>query len=281
MFEFLFGATIVLFVALVYIYFRKAPQQTLPDSHIRVYIPFEATPALDLDALMKAFTTRWSLKVNGGEAPDSTQDARVYLLVSGPHHLRITVSSAPIADGVITSLKSSVPFFPKHEKPALPPSHQAHMALEYLVGTRSDDATARVTFTAQTLLILADLPGALGFINDAARTYTRSGDVARFTQQTLEPLDLYALFTDVRVLPETDTKRWHTLGLEQFALPNLHLRYEETTGRDIYPHELITEAALQMLEHDPIKSGEVLELKGNGVMYVFREVPDGLEIIRL
>jgi len=264
---------IIIFVVVVVVVVAVAlhrwhSQRSLPAYHIHLYIPFAARPAIDAEAIIEQFQRRWNTEVACGEAPQlgpTEEKVMTYLMGNGTHNLRLTVSRNSLPPNLVNVVIDGAPELSGTDKRAIR-ANQGYVSFDYLVGP--EEPAARVRFAAQTLLALAELDGALGYINVSAMLYRpRSHVESFFKQKNLESTDLYLLFVHTHSVEDNGGIWLHTHGLEQFGAPDLQTRFSDTNRHEYY-WELLSDASIYMIENGPVlKPGDTAELKGDGVIY--------------
>jgi len=281
----------VILVIIVIVLQRRRGQQSLPDYHIQLCIPFAGPASINVQTIQQQFKQRWKMEVACGQAPQlgSAQDGvTTYLMGNGIHNVRLTVSRNPLPANLVNATIGAAPALTDAEKTAIE-KHQGYISLEYLHGP--EDPAARVRFAAQTLLTLAQLDGALGYVSVPAMLYRPRIRIDDFLGRTeLNSTDLYLLFVNSHSVDDKGTIWLHTHGLEGFDLPDLQVRFSDGSQQRYY-WELLSEASVYMIERGPVfKAGDTAELTGDGVIYEIKSVrPDAnhpfgffgcLEIVR-
>lgn len=263
------GVLVLLVVVMAIL--RRQRKKSLLDSHIHLCIPFAVSPAVDADMVKQQFKQRWNMDVRCGEAKELSpqgEECKTFLMGNGAHKLRITVSPVPLPSDLIKVTIDGAPELAEADKSAIR-NQQGYISIDYLLGP--DDGLARVKFAAQVLLTVAELQGALGYINVSAMLYRpRSHIESFFKHPELESTDLYMLFVHTHCVEDNGTIWLHTHGLEQFSVPDLQTRFADARQHEYY-WQLISDASVYMIENGPVlKPGDTAELKGDGVIYEIR-----------
>ncbi len=268
---------VAVFVVAVIFIRRRRQQNSMPDSHIHLCILFGVSPSVDGDIVMQQFKHRWKANVACGEAErlgPQQEGCKTYLMGNGTHNLRVTVSQVPLPSALVNVTIDGAPEIADADNTAMH-NHKGYISIDYLLGP-TDDAVARVRFAAQALLSLAELDGALGYVNVSAMLYRPRSHVETFLNQSeLESTDLYMLFARTHSVEDNGGTWVHTHGLEQFSVPDLQTRFTDAKQHDYY-WELISDASIYMIENGPVlKPGDTAELKGDGVIYEIKSAkPD-------
>ena len=248
---------------------RRRQQDSLPDYHIHLCIPFSVSPSVDGEIIMQRFKQRWKTEIACGEAEGLSpqqEGCKTYLMGNGIHNLRITVSQVALPSGLVNVTVDGAPQLADTDKAAMR-NHKSYISIDYLLGP-PDDAVARVRFTAQVLLSLAELHGALGYVNVSAMLYRPISLIETFfSQSEIETADLYMLFAHTHSVRDDGSTWVHKHGLEQFGIPDLQTRFADSNQHEYY-WELISDASIYMIENGPVlKPGDTVELKDDGVIY--------------
>ncbi len=267
---------LVILAIIVIVLQRRRGQAPLPHYHIHLCIPFAGPAGLNVATIRRQFAERWKTEIACGEAPQlepAQEGVTTYLMGNGIHNVRLSVSRNPLPPNLVNVTIGAAPALTDAEKTALE-KHQGYISLDYLQGP--EDPAARVRFAAQTLLLLAQLDSALGYINVSAMLYrTRTQIESFFGLSELKSTDLYLLFVQIHSVDDEGALWLHTHGLEGFDLPDLQVRFTDRSQQQYY-WGLLSDASVYMIERGPVfKPGDTAELTGDGVMYEIKSVrPD-------
>lgn len=262
---------LIIISALIFIlwYFRQRKKQnTLPENYINMYIIFSEPPVLDCEMVAQKFKQMWKSEAACGPAENLgalPEGDRSYIIGNGTHNLRIITSQNKLPEALINIAAASEHGKAVDEIFAIR-NHKGFIAIDYLLGP--NEASPRVEFSARVLLILAALKGSLGYFNISAVLFRPRAAIERFMDRVeLTPEDLYYLFSNVHTVLDNGTNWMHTHGLEQFGVPDLEARYNNTED-DQYYLRIISNGAIYMLVKGPIlKPGNTAELGGDGTIF--------------
>lgn len=235
---------------------------------IRIYILFSQVPAFNPKELSELLWRRWGSESTCRERKvPSDLATKTYLVHNEGHTLTLNVSSQPLPGEMAPLIAAVPPSRLSEEEVQRLKSHTAHVLISYRGGPGA--ANERILATAQVLLALLRLDGAVGLSNVPAQSYIPAGRLpegARVKKE-LDASDLYNLFANTELVNNGEELWLHTHGMAQFYLPDLEVRFQDKERLGYY-EALLGNAAVYMIGNRvTMKPGETARLPGDDTLY--------------
>jgi hypothetical protein len=239
-----------------------------------ILIPLSEPIDLKINKLAWSYFLKWSEKVT------FIDFQRGYKLTKGELQLSLTVINEPLQRGVVEFLSGPYYDLNEDQKNQLR-DHKAHLVIQGIPNKKSSRELVR--FLARIMMtLMKEFPVAIGCANASSQSYYPLEKIEPyFTNADFSAEDLYFLFVSVQSVEDQGGFWIHTHGLDQFGVPNLEIFTVDQAQVD-YCQSVINNTSVYLIANgDIIRSGNTLEIMGDGVMFKAKlkrknEFPTGL-----
>jgi hypothetical protein len=243
----------------LFFYFKLKSTQSVSGSYVYISIPFSSSINLETKEIADSFSKQWGYEISFSKSNNG------YVISRDKNQLTLELHNERLPKNLVDLL--TAPFYGLSEDELQKLRfHKAFISIQGL--GQQGNSKEQVLLAAHVMLTLFKEKGAIGFANFAAQSYY---PISRFEsyldKAVLQPEELYFLFVSVQQVDGQDSYWYHTHGLEQFGVPNIEINFLDKGDADYYQSVIENTSVYLIAKGDIIKSGNTLELMGDGVVF--------------